>query len=183
MGRDVLIPVADGIEEIEAVCIIDILRRAGAAVTIAGVQGLEVAGSHGIRLVADRRLADCIGSEYDLVALPGGMPGAEHLRDSKELTSLLKRQREEGRLYAAICASPAIVFQGPGLLEGRKATAHPLFLAPLTRGQGLEGRVLPDGNCVTSRGPGTAIEFALKLVELLYGEEMAGEIARSMLVP
>jgi len=94
------VPIANGSEEIEAVCIIDVLRRAGAEVTVASVDELQVTASRGVKLVADKRMVSCVETTYDLIVLPGGMPGAEHLRDSKPLVNLLKRQQEEGRLYA-----------------------------------------------------------------------------------
>lgn len=182
MPKTVLVPIADGSEEIEAVCIIDVLRRAGAQVTVASTHGLQIIASRGVKLVADKRIADCVEETYDLIALPGGMPGAELLRDSEDLIQMLKRQREEGRLYAAICASPAVVFKHHGLIDERKVTCHPAFKGRLDKAQAVEERVVVDGTCVTSQAPGTAIEFALKLVELLYGEERVQQVAGPMLV-
>ena len=182
MSRTALVPIADGTEEIEAVCIIDVLRRAGVSVTVASVDELQVAASRGMKLVADRPIGDCVDETYDLVALPGGMPGAEHLCDSRDLETILKRQRREGRLYAAICAAPVVVLQHHGLLAGRRATCHPDFADQLHDAAEVKNRVVVDGPCVTSRGPGTALEFALKLVELLYDEQKAQGIAERMLV-
>lgn len=177
MSKKVLVPIADGTEELEAVCIIDILRRAGADVTVASVNALEITASRGVKLAADVLIADCSKDSYDLIALPGGMPGAEHLRDCEELVHLLKQQRESGKLYAAICASPAVVFQPLGLLQGKKATCHPGRVDTLENKEAVEQRVVVDGNCVTSRGPGTALEFALKLVELLFGKKKLAEVS------
>ena len=182
MSKTALVPIADGTEEIEAVCIIDVLRRAGVSVTVASVDQLQVTASRGTKLVADRPIGDCVGETYDLVALPGGMPGAEHLRDSKDLGTILRRQRQEGRLYAAICAAPVVVLQHHGLLEGRRATCHPDFATQLHDAALVENRVVVDGPCITSRGPGTALEFALKLVELLYDGQKAQRIARRMMI-
>jgi 4-methyl-5(b-hydroxyethyl)-thiazole monophosphate biosynthesis len=182
MDKKVLVPIADGTEEIEAVCIIDVLRRAGAAVTVASVGELQVTASRGVTLVADQLIGDCVKETYDLVVLPGGMPGAEHLRDSKELASILMQQKDQSRLYGAICAAPVVVLQHHGLLEQRRATCHPSFVSYLENIDSVESRVVVDGTCVTSRGPGTALEFALKLVELLYGEEKAREVAAPMVV-
>jgi len=182
MTKRVLVPIADGTEEIEAVCIIDVLRRAGAEVTVAGVDRLQITASRGVKLVADRSISACKDVAYDLVALPGGMPGAEHLRDSRDLEEILKRQAREGRWYAAICAAPAIVLQHHGLLAGRRATCHPNFVDRLETTDAIESRVVVDGRCITSRAPGTAIEFALTLVEMLYGEEKARGVARPMVV-
>ena len=182
MSRQVLVPIADGSEEIEAVCIIDVLRRAGASVTVASVGGLQVTASRGVKLVADTLISECADKTFDLIALPGGMPGAEHLRDSRELTEMLKRQQKEGRLYGAICASPVVVLLHHGLLKGKMATSHPGFSDSLENSDEVESRVVVDGNCVTSRGPGTAIEFALTLVEILFGDKKAVEVAKSMIV-
>ena len=182
MAKKVLVPIADGTEEIEAVCIIDVLRRAGAAVTVASVGELQVTASRGVKLVADRLIGACMDETYDLVVLPGGMPGAEHLRDSKEVTTILKDQKGQGRLYGAICAAPAVVLKHHGLLEQRQATCHPSFVSNLENIDMVEARVVVDGTCVTSRGPGTALEFALKLVELLYGADKAKEVGEPMVV-
>lgn len=182
MSKKVLVPIADGVEEIEAVSIIDVLRRAGADVTVASVQELQATASRGVKLVADKLISQCVGETYDLIALPGGMPGAEHLRDCQELEVMLKRQDQENRLLAAICASPAVVFLHRGLLDKRRATCHPNFVQKLKDAEVAESRVVVDGNCVTSQGPGTALEFALKLVELLFGKEKARQTAEPMLV-
>jgi len=106
MEKNILVPISDGCEEIEAACIIDVLRRADADVTVASVGNLQITASRGIKIIADRLISDCVNESYDLIALPGGMPGAERLRDSKDLTALLKRQKQEGKLFAAICAFP-----------------------------------------------------------------------------
>ncbi len=181
MSKKALVPIANGTEEIEAVCIIDVLRRAGVSVTVASVKELQVTASRGVKLVADQLIGDCVDETYDLIALPGGMPGAKHLRDAEDLEEMLKRQQREGRLYAAICASPAVVLQHHGLLDGHLATCHPDFVDQLENADAAETRVVVDGPCITSRGPGTAIEFALKLVEVLYGERKAEVVGRRML--
>ena len=183
MPMKVLVPIANGSEEIEAVCIIDILRRAGAEVTVASVHDLQITASRGLRVVADKLLEECVNETYDLIALPGGIPGAEHLRDTPQLIEMLKRQRAQGRLFAAICASPAVVLQHHGLLENRQVTGHPAFVDRLENKQAIESRTVVDGNCITSRGPGTAIEFALKLVEALYGSEKMLEVGGPMVLP
>ncbi len=182
MAKKVLVPIADGSEEIEAVCIIDTLRRGGAELTVASVSKLQVTASRGVKIVADARIGDCVGQTYDCIALPGGMPGAEHLRDTAELIGMLKKQKQAGRLYAAICAAPAVALLPHGLLDGvHRATCFPSFRNRLDPAQASDERVVVDGNCVTSQGPGTAIEFALKLVELLFGAPKADEVATAML--
>jgi protein deglycase len=184
MKKKVLVPIAPDIEELEAVTIIDVLRRAGAEVVVASVSDLQIVASRGVTLVADKRIADCAHQSFDLIALPGGMPGAEHLRDSADLALLLRHQHKDGRLFAAICASPAVVLQYHGLLEGRQATCYPAFAEQLTGSTraSIESPVVVDKNCITSRGPGTAMEFALKLVEILYSPAKAKEVAAPMLV-
>jgi len=183
MAPKVLVPIADGTEEIEAVCIIDVLRRAGAEVIVAAVGELrQITASRGVNIVADCLLADCLDTPFDMIALPGGIPGAENLRDSPDLARLLARQREEGKWLGAICAAPAVVFQHHGLLENTRATSHPAFMAALDPSRAEESRVVVDGRVATSRGPGTALEFSLALVEVLFGKEKAEEVAAPMLV-
>jgi protein deglycase len=186
MTQKVLVPIADGVEEIEAVTIIDVLRRAGAEVIVASVMKdqLQITASRGVKLVADQPISECMNAQYDLIALPGGIPGVQHLHDSKELIQLLERQNREGKLYAAICAAPAVVLFPIGLLSHRRATCHPGRVKTFedTNTESLSDRVVVDGNCITSQGPGTAIEFSLKLVEILFGSEKANEVATAMVV-
>ncbi|MDL2275684.1 DJ-1/PfpI family protein [Desulfosarcina sp. OttesenSCG-928-G10] len=181
MEKTVLVPVADGTEELEAVAIIDVLRRAGARVTVASVsQNRKITASRGVVLVADTTLDTCTDQTFDLIALPGGLPGAEHLRDSADLTRLLKHQHRENRLIGAICASPAVVLAFHGLLEGRSATCHPSCQDQLTPAAYVHAPVVTDGNCVTGRGPGAAVDFALELVSRLYGPEKRDAVAGPM---
>ncbi len=182
MAKRALVTIADGIEEIEAVCIIDTLRRAGAEVTVASVDGLQVMASRGVKLVADKLIGDCQGETFDLIVLPGGLPGAEHLRDCALLVEMLRAQEASGRLYGAICASPAVVLGHHGLLGDKRATCHPAIEEQLVCAEKSDERVTVDGNCVTSRGPGTAIDFALELVGRLFGAERAEAVAGPMLV-
>ena len=182
MGKKALVPIADGIEEIEAVCIIDTLRRAGAEVTVASVETLQVTASRGVKLVADVTIANCAGVTYDCIVLPGGMPGAEHLRDSAELIAKLKEQKASDRLYAAICAAPAVVLHHHGLLKNVRATCYPSMQSQLDPNHISNERVVVHGQCVTAQGPAVAIEFALKLVEMLFGLAKAKEVGKAMLV-
>ena len=180
MAKTVLVPIADGSEEIEAVTIIDVLRRAGAEVVAASVENQQITASRGVKISADTLIKDCTGRRFDLIALPGGMPGAENLSKCDELIAMLKEQKKSGRLYAAICASPAVVFQRHGLIDDVKATCYPSMLEDLAHG--VNSPVVVDSNCITSQGPGTATLFALKLVELLFDSEKRDEVARAMLV-
>ena len=181
MGKSVLVPVAEGTEDLEAVAIIDVLRRAEAKVTVASITGSrQVTFSRGMVITADTLLENCVTREYDLVVLPGGIPGAENLRDSVNLIRLLKRQRETGQLYGDICASPAVVLEHHGLLEGRQATCHPAYVEQLTNKDRAASSVVVDDNCITSQGAGTAVEFSLALVEQLFGKEKRDEVAVGM---
>ena len=189
MSKTALVPVADGTEEIEAVCIIDVLRRAGVEVTVASVMDrLQVTASRGVMLVAEKLISECVDHAYDLVALPGGVPGSQHLRDSEALGRILARQAASRGFYGAICAAPAVVLHPMGLLAGRGATCHPAFKDQLPgyrepdAGLASGRRVVIDGRCVTGQGPGSALEFALSLVALLLGEEKAAEVAGPMMM-
>jgi protein deglycase len=187
MTKRALVPIANGSEEIEAVCIIDTLRRAEVEVTVASVSGeLVITAARKTMIRADAHIADCVGEAYDLIVLPGGMPGAEHLRDCEIVTDLLKMQRNAGKLYGAICASPAVALLPHGLLAGRTATCFPTFQDRLAEADSVtlsQERVVVDHNLVTSQGPGTAIEFALKLIALLYDDpEKAQAIGERMLI-
>lgn len=182
MTINVLVPIADGTEEIEAVTIIDVLRRAEAQVTVASVGALQVTAARGVKIVADCLIEDCKHTKFDLVVLPGGIPGAEHLRDSATLKEILVKQHSVGGLYGAICAAPAVVLEPHGLLKNRQATCHPVFVQELTDASAAASRVVVDGNCVTSRGPGTAMAFSLKLVELLFGKDKMDAVAAPMVI-
>ncbi|CAM8877312.1 unnamed protein product [Rhodiola kirilowii] len=181
----VLVPIAHGTEPIEAVYIIDVLRRAGADVTIASVENrVAVDACHGVKIVADALITELTATVFDLIALPGGMPGATSLRDSKELELITKKQAEEGRLCAAICASPAVVLGPWGLLKGLKATCYPSFMEQLASSAAttVQSRVHKDGKVITSRGPGTTMEFAVALVEQLCGKEKADEVVGQLVM-
>lgn len=179
MTQRILVPIADGTEEMEAVVIIDVLRRAGADLTVASVGELQVTASRGVKLVADTRIDACREAVFDLIVLPGGIPGAEHLRDSSVLIDLLRRQRAEERWTGAICAAPAVVLAHHGLLDS-KATCHPNFVDQLPDTSLADQPVVVAGRCVTSQGAGTAMAFALKLVELLFDRPTAESVAVGM---
>lgn len=181
MSKKVLVPVANGTEELEAITVIDVLRRAEIDVTVASVHELQIKCSRGTNIVADKLLEECLDTPFDMIVLPGGIPGAENLRDSEPLIKLLALQKESGKYYAAICASPAVVFQTHGLLEEKKATCYPSFAEQLEDRSEAGSRIVVDGNCVTSQGPGTALDFSLKIVALLLGQEKADEVAAAML--
>ncbi|XP_050367615.1 protein DJ-1 homolog B-like [Argentina anserina] len=179
-AKKVLVPIANGTEPMEAIIAVDVLRRAGADVTVASVEKqLRVEACHGVKIIADALVSDCGGSSFDLITLPGGIPGATNLKNSEVLESLVKKQAANGMPYAAICASPAVAFGSWGVLKGLKATCYPSFMEQLAASgaTAVESRVQLDGNSVTSRGPGTTMEFSVALVEQLYGKEKADEVS------
>jgi 4-methyl-5(b-hydroxyethyl)-thiazole monophosphate biosynthesis len=161
--KRVLVPLAEGFEELEAVTIIDILRRAGIEVVVASLAGGSVTGSHGIRPLA--ALAE---QDFDMIALPGGRPGAEHLKKDARIAEIVRRLHAKGRPVAAICAAP-MVLAAAGILDGRRATSFPGFLDDAARSTVVDDAVVVDRGVITSRGPGTALDFALTLVEELAG--------------
>lgn len=171
----VLIPIAEGSEELEAVTMIDLFRRAGFEVTVAGLSAGPVRASRDTVLVPDVRLDEAAGNRFDLVALPGGLPGAKHLADSDLLAGLLRRQHDEGRWLAAICAAPQVLARH-GLLEGRRATSFPGALDDFDGIERVDEPVVVDGHIVTSRGPGTAMDFALELIERCAGRDVRDRV-------
>ncbi|XP_021890204.1 protein DJ-1 homolog B [Carica papaya] len=178
----ILVPIANGSEEMEAVMIIDILRRAKANVVVAAVgDNLEILASRQVKLVADILLDEAAKFSYDLIVLPGGLGGAQTFANSEILVNMLKKQMETNRPYAAICASPALVLEPNGLLKGKKATAFPALCSKLSDQSHAENRVVVDGSLVTSRGPGTTMEFSLAIVEKLFGRDKALDLAKIML--
>ena len=186
MTKQALVPIADGSEEIEAVTIIDVLRRAGVEVTVASVgvgKTKQITAARGTNIVADSFIADCADKAWDLIAVPGGIEGADHLAASEILDQLLRSQAQQGRLYAAICAAPAVVLGSKGLLADKTATSHPRFYQSLIAKEvDTESRVVVDGNCITSQGPGTAIDFALEMVEQLCGIVKREEVASPLVL-
>ena len=170
---------AEGFEEIEAITITDVLRRAKIEVTTASLGAQTVRGAHQIRVLADTTL-DAAGERLaDAVVLPGGMPGAANLRDDPRVTELIRRYAAEQKLVCAICAAP-IALEAAGVLKGKRATCYPGYDLPSAAYE--EQRVVEDSNVITSRGPGTAMEFAMRLVDRLAGREVAAGLRRGMLV-
>lgn len=183
MSKTVLVPIANGTEELEAVTVIDLLVRAGAEVTVASVESqLQITASRGVQLVADCLIAECCDKTYDLIVLPGGLPGAEHLRDCSVLIDMLKTQKRAGRLYAAICAAPAVALAPHGLLDDTQATCYPTCADQLPDASKAAQRVVVDGNCITSQGPGTAMAFAIELIRQVCDEATAKQVADAALV-
>nr|DAD21542.1 TPA_asm: hypothetical protein HUJ06_023005 [Nelumbo nucifera] len=180
--KKVLVPIGFGTEEMEAVILVGVLRRAGADVLVASVESqLEIEASSGTRLVADTCISTCSNDIFDLIALPGGMPGSARLRDCEILRKITCKQAEEKRLYGAICAAPAVTLQPWGLLKRKQTTCHPAFMDKLPTFWAVKSNNQVSGELTTSRGPGTAFEFALSLVEQLFGESTAKEVEGTLL--
>lgn len=176
----VLVCIAPGFEDIEAVTPIDVLRRAGCDVVVAGLLDGPITSSRGLTICPDTTLDHVADEEFDAVILPGGMPGAAHLRDDARVAAILQRHAASNRVTAAICAAP-IALQRAGLLKDRTVTSHPAVQDQLTdAAEYSEARVVRDGQIITSRGPGTALEFAFELVAALCGPDKVEEINAPM---
>ncbi len=177
MTVTVLVPLAQGCEELEAVTIIDLLRRAGINVVTAGLDGNPVRASRGVMLVPDTELDTALERNYDMVVLPGGAEGANNLKNDTRVNELLKAMADSGRFTAAICAAPKVL-AASGVLDGRQATCYP---GHIDRDNPQQIRlsddpVVVDGKVITSRGPGTAMDFALTLIETLAGKAKRDEV-------
>jgi len=172
---------ADGFEEIEAVTPIDLLRRAGVSVTVAGLSGRAAVSARGLKVECDAALAD-LAPGFSALVLPGGQPGSRNLGASPLVQLWIEKTLEGGGWVAAICAAPAAVLGGQGWLEGRRFTGYPGTEAGVVGGIPSDEPVVVDGRFVTSRGVGTAAAFGLKLAELLAGPETARKVAEAALL-
>ncbi|AYC34377.1 DJ-1/PfpI family protein [Pseudomonas cavernae] len=184
MTARALIAVADGVEDLETVTLIDVLRRADIEVLVASIEGRRMfTCARGTRMTADAMLIDVLAQEFDLIVLPGGMPGAQRLAEHAPLGERVAQQAKAGKLFAGICAAPAVALQSYGVLRQRRLTCYPAFSDRLSGCTFVDQPVVVDGNCITSQGPGTALAFALTLVEQLAGKATRNEVAKAMLVP
>ncbi|HTB21387.1 MAG TPA: DJ-1 family glyoxalase III [bacterium] len=178
-----LVPLAQGCEDLEAVTIIDVLRRGGLDLCSASLDSQSVRGARGTVFVADVPLDSVLDRAFDLVALPGGQPGAENLRRDPRILELLKRHHGRGAFIAAVCAAPAVLAEA-GLLRGRRVTCFPGALDDGKHGAELEDApVVRDGRLITGRSAGAALDFSLALVEALMGPARRGEVEKGMLRP
>lgn len=178
--KTVLVPLAPGFEEIETVTVVDILRRAGARVIMAATEDGLLEGSRGIRVLPDDLLDTVLDKDFDLIILPGGQPGTENLKKDDRVIELLIKMAGQNKNIAAICAAP-IVLQKAGILGNCCVTSHPSVENQLNDTIYKEDRVVVDGSIITSRSPGTAMEFAFKLVEILFGAERRDIVNSSVL--
>ncbi|MGE4464287.1 DJ-1 family glyoxalase III [Sphaerochaeta sp.] len=179
MVPSVLVILADGFEEIEAICAIDLLRRSGAKVTVAGLDALEVRGSHALVVHADTLLSDCSDQEYDCVVLPGGGKGSEHLAASFAVLETVIRTAQQG-VVAAICAAPAVVLGKTGLLDGKRVTGYPGTESCCPDLKLSDEKVVTDGNLITAQAAGSALDFALAIIAKLFDKETADKIAQQV---
>lgn len=178
----VLIHLATGFEEIEALTVCDLLRRVDLEVQTVSMTGEKtVDGAHGIRVEADQLFDPAKYEECDMIVLPGGLPGAFNLQDHKGLEEQIRKFGEAGRPLAAICAAP-LVFGAHGVLQGKKATIYPGMEAHLDGAEAVDCPVVCDGNLITSQGPGTAMEFALAIVNFFKGEEVTADLRKDLLL-
>ncbi len=176
----VLVPLAEGFEEIEAVSIIDVLRRGGVEVVTAYLYNREVNGANGITILANTKITDVVVEDFDMIILPGGMPGSEHLRDDPRVQKLLKEFDQAGKNIGAICAAPIALDKAGVLKEGY--TCYPSYDQQIqTAGFTDAKKVVKTKNVLTSRGPGTAICFGLSIVKELVGEETYRELKAGLL--
>ena len=176
-----LVLVAPGFEEIETITVIDILRRANIEVVSAGIEPGEITGSRKIKIVPDVQLNKVVNDEnFDMIVLPGGIPGTTNLKKDEGVKKIIERMYKQGKYTAAICAAPTVL-SAIGLTTGKNITSHPSVKNELQYESYKEDMVVVDGQIITSRSPGTAMEFAMKLVEILVGKEMVEEINKGVM--
>lgn len=169
LGPRILVALPQGCEEIEAVTVIDLLRRAGLSVVSAGLDAEPVRASRGVMLLPDTTLEAALAHEFDMLVLPGGQPGTNNLKAEPRIIELVQQMVAADKFVAAICAAPSVLATA-GVLDGKRATSFPGSLDAYPTVQQQRAAVVEDGKLITSRGPGTAIDFALTLVERLCGK-------------
>ena len=179
--KSVAVLLAPGFEEIEAITVIDVLRRADIRVTVAGLLEGEITGSHEITVRPDTTLDEIQPGGFDMVVLPGGLPCTDHLREDPRVRAFLQEMARSGKHTCAICAAPTVL-KAAGVAQGKAVTSHPIVQEDMKGFDYREDRVVVDGSVVTSRGAGTAMEFSLELVRILAGAEKADLLAQMMIV-
>ncbi|MCW4015674.1 MAG: DJ-1/PfpI family protein [Candidatus Bathyarchaeota archaeon] len=174
-----LVFLATGFEEIETVTIVDVLRRAGIQTTVASLTPNVVEGAHAIKIVPDKNLDDIAVNDFDAIIVPGGNPGYKNLRNDPRVINMVKEAYNANKLVAAICAAPAVLSDA-GILKGKACTIYPGMENELEKGGGTPKQdiVVEDGNIITSKGPATALPFALRLVERLAGKQVAESVSK-----
>ena len=183
MTTRALIAVADGSQDLETITLLDVLRRGEVETVLASIESRRmVTLALGTRLTTDAMLVDVLAQDFDLIVLPGGMPGAQRLGEHGPLSDMVVRQARAGKLFAAICAAPAFALQPYGVLRQRRMTCYPAASDKLAGCTFVDQPVVVDGNCITAQGPANALEFALTLVELLAGKAKRKAVEGAMLV-
>jgi 4-methyl-5(b-hydroxyethyl)-thiazole monophosphate biosynthesis len=177
----VVIILAEGFEELEAVAVIDVLRRAGIGIVSAGLHEGPVSSARHINIIPDTVIDTIRSDDFDMLVLPGGMPGSENLNADARVRELIRDFNSKGKMTGAICAAP-YVLANSGILNGKRVTSYPSFKEKLGSAVYEEKTVVEDGNILTSRGPGTALCFALTIVEKLAGKEKAEQVKEAMLI-
>ncbi len=175
----ILVPLAQGLEEIEAISIIDILRRGGVEVVSVGLDSLEITGSHKITIIADKLLQDISSHDFDGIVLPGGMPGTLHLKNNPKIISIIQKMYRENKLIGAICAAP-MVLEKAGILEEKNFTIHPavkddISLIPKNL------QFVKDGNIITGQASGAVTLFTLQIIKIIFGKEKMNEVNNGVL--
>ncbi|MDW8799734.1 DJ-1/PfpI family protein [Clostridium sp. A1-XYC3] len=180
--KKAIVLLAKGFEEVEALTVVDVLRRGGVhCITCSINEDAEVLGSHSIHVKANSLLEKVDFHKYDVLVIPGGMPGAANLRDSEKVTELVKKFNSDNKIIAAICAGP-IVLGRAGVLTGKKVTSYPGYEGELGDIRYCEEIVVQDGNIITSRGPATAMDFSFKILENLTDKETVEQLKEAMLI-
>ena len=183
MSKDILIHLATGFEEIEAITIIDVLRRANLSVkTVSITNKLDVEGAHQITIVADQLFEETNYDQAEMIVLPGGMPGTSNLQQHEGLAEKIIQFNRNKRAIAAICAAPSVLGVH-GILDGKKAVCYPGVESKLTGATILHTPFITDGNIITGRGVGTALEFSLELVRILKGNQLAASLREALVIP
>lgn len=177
----VLIPLADGVEEMEAVIMIDVFRRAGWRVDVVGLKPGVVEASRGVKLMPDMQWEQVDPHGYEVIALPGGNLGTEHLMDDERVLEAIRAQHRANKLVAAVCAGP-LVLQRAGILDGQRVTCHPLAAPEMKAAKHVDEAVVVSDHIVTSQGPGTTFAFALSIIALREGRKKALDICRGMVL-
>ena len=178
---NIAICMADGCEEIEGLTVVDILRRAGIKIDMLSINDtLTVTGSHGIEFKADKLVKDVASFDYDGIVLPGGMPGTTNLEANTHVQKGVMQLFNQGKLVAAICAAPSILGRN-GVANGKKVTSYPGFEDAFSKANYVEEPVVVDGNVITSRGMGTAVDFALAILSYLKGKDAADDMAKKII--
>jgi len=179
--KNVILMLADGFEEVEALTVKDILVRGGAHCVLCSIDSIEfVKGCHGVNIKADASIDDIHIDDFEGIVMPGGMPGSENLRDSKKVIDLVREFNEHGKIVAAICAAP-IVLDKADIIKGKNVTSYPGFENELKGCNYKKEAVVQDENLITSRGPATAMMFAYTILENLVGKEKTEEVKKGML--